>query len=494
MGIYLTNRLAPPGLHRLGGAFALGVAVLLVGACSQVQPVDPLRSSAAGTSCSAATSATAPAELVPGLTQDVHSDETSHVHLATPVIPGAGLLTERLRAMAASDLSGYSRDLAASGGEGGELNLSWHLTGVSPRAVGVQLDLRRSVDAKTTVSTQVTWWDRVDHRLLGRQDLFTSTGWSEFTSRLTTDPCAGGPTRQPLVAQALSKKPGKSRLAISFAADGSAVVTVSSIAAGSEPFSVVLGAADVGAWLSPTGQAAWAASVRPESLPPVQAGAETPAPKQKTDPGKSATPKAVDCRKARCVALTFDDGPGPYTDDLVRHLQQAKAPATFFMMGEQVKAFPDVAKTVARGGFEIGNHSYSHPDLTRLSKAQLAAQLSKTSNAIHRATGQTPTLMRPPYGARNAAVDKAAARAGLTEVLWDVDTLDWKHRNAKVVRRDALAGTRRGSIVLMHDIHPTTVRAVPSLVTELRKRGYTLVTVSELLGPTRPGSRHFRAN
>ncbi|HEY5821185.1 MAG TPA: polysaccharide deacetylase family protein [Propionibacteriaceae bacterium] len=517
MGRLLPNPLAPSGRRQLGGVLALGAAVLLAGACTQTHPVDPLGSPAAVASCSATTSLTAPADLpaslVPGLTLDVKSDETSFIHLATPVIPGVTVLTGRLRAIAGSDLSGYRQDLAASGDDIGELNLSWNLTGVSLRAIGVQVTTSRSVGAVTTGSTQVVWWDQVDHRLLEPQDLFTAQGWSELTARLTVDLCAGGPARTPLVTQALSRQPGQTRLAVAFAADGGAVVAISSMTPGSEPFKVVLGAAAVRGWLSAAGQAASAASVQPQSLPLVATPVQRSTQADRVAPRRAATkervskpaspparkesraqPKAVDCRKARCVALTFDDGPGPYTADLVRRLQKAHAPATFFMMGEHVDAFPDLTRTVARAGFEIGNHSYSHPDLTRLSESEVQHQLSRTSAAIQRATGRSPTLMRPPYGARNAEVDKAAAQVGLTEVLWDVDTLDWKHRNAKVVQKDALADAHRGSIVLLHDIHPTTVQAVPGLVIELRKRGYTLVTVSELLGSTRPGSRHFRAD
>ncbi len=101
--------------------------------------------------------------------------------------------------------------------------------------------------------------------------------------------------------------------------------------------------------------------------------------------------------------------------------------------------------------------------------------------------------MRPPYGARDRRVDRIAARSGLGEVLWDVDTLDWKHHDAKAVRRAVRRDVRRGSIVLLHDIQPTTVQAVPKLIAQLRRQRYTLVTVSELIGKPVPGSLHFRA-
>ncbi len=131
--------------------------------------------------------------------------------------------------------------------------------------------------------------------------------------------------------------------------------------------------------------------------------------------------------------------------------------------------------------------------MTRLKRAEIDAQILRTSTAIRSATGVAPRLIRPPYGARNAKVDQAAARAGLAEVLWDVDTLDWKKRNAKSVNKRVFTHARRGSIVLMHDIHPTTVAAIPSVVRGLRLRGYTLVTISELLGQPIAGRPYFRA-
>ena len=193
------------------------------------------------------------------------------------------------------------------------------------------------------------------------------------------------------------------------------------------------------------------------------------------------------------MALTFDDGPGPYTETLVNSLLGAGAPATFFMIGEHVDTFPETARRVAAAGFEIGNHSYSHSDLTRLPSAEIDDQLARTNVAILRATGRRPTLLRPPYGARDRRVDRIAARSGLGEVLWDVDTLYRKRRDPRAVRRAVRRDVRRGSIVLLHDIQPTTVEAVPKLIAQLRRERYTLVTVGELIGKPKPGSLHFHA-
>ncbi|MFT4288649.1 polysaccharide deacetylase family protein [Nocardioides sp.] len=200
----------------------------------------------------------------------------------------------------------------------------------------------------------------------------------------------------------------------------------------------------------------------------------------------------VNCAKVKCVALTFDDGPGPDTERLLSYLRKGKVRATFFMLGQQVKAYPKVAKDVARAGHEIGVHTWDHQDLTRLSKADVAAELGDTVRIIGKDTGVTPTLLRPPYGATNARVEAAAARAHLAVALWDVDTLDWKTRSTQATIASALHDTRRGSIVLIHDIHATSVAAVPAIIRGLRHRGYRFVTVSQLLGHPKPGKKYFR--
>ncbi|MEU6785524.1 polysaccharide deacetylase family protein [Nonomuraea angiospora] len=187
----------------------------------------------------------------------------------------------------------------------------------------------------------------------------------------------------------------------------------------------------------------------------------------------------VDCRRVKCVALTFDDGPGPYTDTLLAYLAAYHAQATFFVVGGNVVTYPRVLRRTAAAGHEIGNHTWSHPDLTRLSPARVRAQLGRTDQAIEAVTGVVPRLVRPPYGAFNATVRR---QTGRPMVLWSVDTLDWRYRNSATVARRALRAVRPGSVILFHDIHPTTVRAIPRVLRKLTERGYRFVTVSELFG------------
>ncbi|MEV4372048.1 polysaccharide deacetylase family protein [Nonomuraea sp. NPDC049637] len=209
-------------------------------------------------------------------------------------------------------------------------------------------------------------------------------------------------------------------------------------------------------------------------------------PAEPAEPARPAEPVEADkpdCRKVKCVALTFDDGPGPYTGTLLRHLAKYRAHATFFVVGRNVGVYPDVVRRTAEAGHELGNHTWSHPDLTRLSPAAIRSQLARTDQAVKSAAGVVPGLVRPPYGATDRDVRRQAHRP---LVLWSVDTLDWRYRDSARVARVSLKRVRPGSVILFHDIHPTTVKALPRVLKGLSARGYRFVTVSELFGGRPP--------
>lgn len=178
------------------------------------------------------------------------------------------------------------------------------------------------------------------------------------------------------------------------------------------------------------------------------------------------------------IALTFDDGPRPGpTARILNQLEAYNARATFFVVGEFAAGQGALLNRMRAINCQIGNHTYSHPNLTTLSASGISSEITRTANIVYNATGTYPTVVRPPYGARNATVSKAA-NAPL--ILWSVDTLDWQTRNTQMIVDHVLNTVRDGDIVLMHDLYDTTAAAAEILIPELIARGYQLVTVSEL--------------
>ncbi|MDT0485956.1 polysaccharide deacetylase family protein [Streptomyces doebereineriae] len=191
------------------------------------------------------------------------------------------------------------------------------------------------------------------------------------------------------------------------------------------------------------------------------------------DPGTDST----DCSEVS-IALTFDDGPAvPYTGTLLKYLAQYKARATFFVVGQNVALHPEVVRAEAQSGHEVGDHSWNHPVLTNLSSAQVRSQLDRTNAAIKAATGKEPTLFRPPYGAIDG---KVRAVTSLSPALWTMDTEDWKYPDAAKVAQSVISTAKRNDVILIHDIHPTSVAAVPEILRTLTAQGYHFVTVSHL--------------
>jgi peptidoglycan/xylan/chitin deacetylase (PgdA/CDA1 family) len=190
------------------------------------------------------------------------------------------------------------------------------------------------------------------------------------------------------------------------------------------------------------------------------------------------------------IALTFDDNYQPARAlAVIDVLERYEVPATMFVIGSGVTASPSITEAIAGGGFEVGDHSQSHADLTKLSWTSLLREVGAGTAAFNRATGRrTVPLMRPPYGSTNHTVAEAAGEKGfLYVVLWDVDTNDWRGLSASTIRDHVLSHAHDGSIVLMHLSAPHTAAALPGIITGLRNRGYELVAVSALL----KGHRRF---
>ncbi|UED82345.1 polysaccharide deacetylase family protein [Lysinibacillus sp. CD3-6] len=179
------------------------------------------------------------------------------------------------------------------------------------------------------------------------------------------------------------------------------------------------------------------------------------------------------------VALTFDDGPdAKVTPQILAILKKHNVKATFFMVGKNASSNAKIVEQVYKEGHEIGNHTWNHPKLTSLSKASVKQEVDRTSNAIYDAIGQYPTVFRPPYGATN---DQVRSVITVPSILWSIDTLDWKHRNADKILTYVKASVKDGSIILMHDIHQTTANGLENVILYLQKQGYECVTVSDIL-------------
>jgi peptidoglycan/xylan/chitin deacetylase (PgdA/CDA1 family) len=206
---------------------------------------------------------------------------------------------------------------------------------------------------------------------------------------------------------------------------------------------------------------------------------------------RSLDADTVDCAQAKCVALTFDDGPTPFTDRLLRILADDDAKATFFLIGNKVARDPAGAQRIAEAGMEIGGHTWEHPNMTTIPVADIPSQLSKATAAISAATGQPPTLYRPAGGLSNDAVRAEARRQGLAEVLWDVIPFDWiNDSNTAATTYLLTTQIKPGSVVLLHDTYSSTVDVVYQFLPVLKANGYHMVTVSHLLGTRAPGSSY----
>ncbi len=179
----------------------------------------------------------------------------------------------------------------------------------------------------------------------------------------------------------------------------------------------------------------------------------------------------------KLIAFSFDDGPGPYTKQIVDALTAHHYTATFFVVGNRLFKYGDVLKYEDDKGMEIGNHSYDHSNLAKLKNGKLEANINQTSAKIEELIGNSPYLIRPPYGAINDYVKESLPNAF---ILWNVDTNDWLYRDKKYIHDYLLSHCNDGDIVLMHDIHATTKEAVLSVLDELYLNNFQVVSVTEL--------------
>lgn len=215
-----------------------------------------------------------------------------------------------------------------------------------------------------------------------------------------------------------------------------------------------------------------------------------------SDQTHTAPPRLVGCSapspglayagniRERRIALTFDDGPDPpYTERVMSVLERERVPATFFLIGRQLAADAELVRRELRDGFLLGDHTWSHRNVSSASSAD-RAEIRDTRNEIERVTGFQTCLMRPPYGATSPALVRFNAGLGLDTVNWNVDSTDWSRPGTATIVRLIMKETRPGSIILMHDgggNRSETVAALPTVIHRLRAKGYQFVSLVKLL-------------
>lgn len=206
---------------------------------------------------------------------------------------------------------------------------------------------------------------------------------------------------------------------------------------------------------------------------------------------KKAANKPTDDTSEKVVALTFDDGPTfQFTEKIVAILKAQNVPATFFMLGQNVETMPQLAKLVASQQYEIASHSYDHQYLPKLSDQDALADVLKTDLIFKKHLNQLPTLERPPFGATDT---KSANFIGKPIIQWDVDSKDWETHDAKQIVKNVMSNVHNGGIILMHENHAQSVAALPEVINQLKAKGYTFKTISQLYDQAhlKPGYQYF---
>lgn len=182
----------------------------------------------------------------------------------------------------------------------------------------------------------------------------------------------------------------------------------------------------------------------------------------------------------KLIAITFDDGPHEtLTPRLLDILKKEDVKATFFVLGSRAKYHPDILKRAADEGHQIGSHTYNHKELPKLSEHERLKEIKDTADLIEQTIGKRPSAMRPPYGSISDSVKKDA---GALLILWSIDPEDWKYRDADTVYHNVTGPVRDGDIILLHDIHKTSVDATEKIIPKLKEEGYIFVTVNQLIG------------
>ncbi|WP_372697204.1 polysaccharide deacetylase family protein [Arthrobacter sp. JSM 101049] len=367
-----------------------------------------------------------------------------------------------------------------------ELNISSAVTARSARMVGIRQTAYAVRDSSGSSAYRTLWYDREDRNTLDTRDLFASDrDWSAFGALVADDLAV-----DPDVFPDRAADPDPVLLdSVNFDAAGNALVEFDdgSVApAAASPVVARVGSAALLPLLSDRGLAVRAAGMDPAGAASSAGPAQETARQDAAGPPVAGTVpsarRSPDCGHVKCIALTFEDGPGPETGRLLSILEEHDALATFFVVGPQIGRYGAELRQAVAAGHEIGNHGWSHRALTSMPAEQARRELGRTDDAIAAATGASSTLMRPPYGATSPEVNRLAHTP---VALWDVDPLDWVHHDPDLVVDAVLRRAHPGAIVLLHG-SAGTAESLPRILAGLGGRGYHFVTVSELLAPMDP--------
>lgn len=209
---------------------------------------------------------------------------------------------------------------------------------------------------------------------------------------------------------------------------------------------------------------------------PDRAGGDSASAKSVTEAGGNPAKDGAEVRK---IAITFDDGPHPtYTEQLLDGLKERGVPATFFVTGEHAKQYPDIIRRMQEEGHLIGNHTYSHIQLTSKNREKFKQELIDTNAVLQEITGEEVQYVRPPYGSWDKSFEK---ELNMFPVLWDVDPLDWCSGNVACITEKIVSKVKENDIILMHDYYDTSVTAALKAIDRLQEKGYSFVTVEEIL-------------
>ncbi|MFI7132801.1 polysaccharide deacetylase family protein [Nonomuraea sp. NPDC050153] len=422
------------------------------------------------------------------LTED-HYAGNRFVHIDYPEFQSAPALNRALHAQAERQLRDFrGRTKGRSAYPKPELNVDWQLAAASPQAFAVRLRTGEFQGAGWSYSTRTYWFDRRAGKVTESAGLLDGEHALRQLTQLVREQLKG---RGAQVAREEVSARGDRFDSMAFNRSGDLVVEFDDCQIGPcslGRLAVAIPAERVRPLLSEFGQRAQddirEAARRAQDN--VHAAAER-APIRQSETAESpqaASNQAgtVDCAKAKCVALTFDDGPGPFTARLLDILRKDRARATFFVVGSNAAAQPELVKRMSAEGHLVGNHTWDHKDLSKQATSRITDSLARTEDVVEAAIGQRPALARAPYGATSQSVRDVAAGLGLALVDYDVDVKDLLTHKAGDITDLAVRKAHPGAIILMHDIHREAVDAVPDILKRLRGKGYSFVTVPELYG------------